>query len=160
MSDLDVVVAGARAALPGEDAIVGADGPEPPRFELFHAPNSICSQKVRVVLAHHGFPYRARALSLFAGDTYRPGYVRLRMMGCGALGPKNLAIADPLATARAVVWLQDGFSRTFRGLIAGLNHAANAIVRRLGIEPAEELRSARSPGQLGTLVRAPGRHAS
>lgn len=56
------------------------------RFELFHAPNSICSQKVRVVLAHHGLPYASRELHLFTGDSYRPGYVRLRMLGCEALG--------------------------------------------------------------------------
>jgi 2,5-dichlorohydroquinone reductive dechlorinase len=28
-----------------------------PRFELFRAANSICSQKVRAVLAHHAMPY-------------------------------------------------------------------------------------------------------
>ncbi|MBP2368234.1 hemolysin family protein [Pseudonocardia parietis] len=72
----------------------------------------------------------------------------------GELVPKNLAIAHPLGVARAVVWLQAGFAATFRPLITGLNGAANAIVRRLGIEPAEELRSARSPGELSSLVRA------
>lgn len=64
---------------------LGQDG-EDARFELFHAPNSICSQKVRTVLAHHGLPYAGRELDLFNGDTYRPGYVRLRMLGCRALG--------------------------------------------------------------------------
>ena len=63
----------------------------------------------------------------------------------GELVPKNIALADPLRTARAVVWLQSGFAHAFRWLIAGLNAVANAIVRRLGVEPAEELRSARSP---------------
>ncbi|MGH3911622.1 MAG: hemolysin family protein, partial [Pseudonocardiaceae bacterium] len=33
------------------------------------------------------------------------------------------------------------------------NESANWIVRRLGIEPAEDLRSARSPEELGSLVR-------
>jgi CBS domain containing-hemolysin-like protein len=75
----------------------------------------------------------------------------------GELVPKNVAIADPLRTARAVVWLQAGFTRAFGLLIGWLNHSTNAIVRRLGIEPAEELRSARSPGELGSLVRASGR---
>jgi len=32
----------------------------------------------------------------------------------GELVPKNLAIADPLRTARAVVWLQSGFAHAFR----------------------------------------------
>jgi CBS domain containing-hemolysin-like protein len=75
----------------------------------------------------------------------------------GELVPKNVAVADPLRTARAVVWLQAGFTRALRPLIDALNRSANAIVRQLGIEPAEELRSARSPGELGSLVRASGR---
>ena len=72
----------------------------------------------------------------------------------GELVPQNLAIADPLRTARAVVWLQSGFAHAFRWLISALNAMANAIVRKLGVEPAEELRSARSPGELSSLVRA------
>ncbi len=72
----------------------------------------------------------------------------------GELVPKNLAIARPLATARATAGLQAGFSLVFKWAIRGLNGAANRIVRRLGIEPAEELRSARSPEELGSLVRA------
>ncbi|MCY7341667.1 MAG: hemolysin family protein [Pseudonocardia sp.] len=78
----------------------------------------------------------------------------------GELVPKNLAIADPLRTARAVVWLQSGFAGAFRWLIAGLNSAANAIVRRLGVEPAEELRSARSPRELSSLVRTSAQHGT
>ena len=78
----------------------------------------------------------------------------------GELVPKNLAIADPLGTARKVVWLQDGFTRSLRLLISALNRAANAIVRRLGVEPADELRSARSSNELGSLVRASGRRGT
>jgi CBS domain containing-hemolysin-like protein len=78
----------------------------------------------------------------------------------GELVPKNLAIADPLRTARAVVWLQSGFAHAFRGLIGALNSAANAVVRRLGVEPAEELRSARSPRELSSLVRASAEHGT
>ncbi len=78
----------------------------------------------------------------------------------GELVPKNIAIADPLRTARAVVWLQSGFASAFRWLISGLNAAANAIVRRLGVEPAEELRSARSPRELSSLVRTSARHGT
>jgi CBS domain containing-hemolysin-like protein len=77
-------------------------------------------------------------------------------MVLGELVPKNIAIAEPLRTARAVVWLQSGFARAFRRLIAALNASANAVVRRLGVEPAEELRSARSAEELGALVRASG----
>ncbi len=70
----------------------------------------------------------------------------------GELVPKNLAIARPLGTARMVAGLQSGFSRVLSFFITGLNGSANWIVRRLGVEPAEELRSARSPQELGSLV--------
>ncbi|MQA16593.1 MAG: DUF21 domain-containing protein [Pseudonocardiaceae bacterium] len=72
----------------------------------------------------------------------------------GELVPKNLAIARPLATARSVAGLLSAFSTAFRWLISTTNNSANWIVRRLGIEPAEELRSARSPQELGSLVRS------
>ncbi|HEX3787836.1 MAG TPA: hemolysin family protein [Pseudonocardiaceae bacterium] len=71
----------------------------------------------------------------------------------GELIPKHLAIARALATARAVAEFQTGFSLVFRWLINWLNGSANWVVRRLGVEPAEELRSARSPEELGSLVR-------
>ncbi|AOD23348.1 hemolysin family protein [Rhodococcus sp. D-6] len=75
----------------------------------------------------------------------------------GELVPKNIAIARPMGTARATAGLQLAFSLLFRWAILGLNGAANHIVRRFGIEPAEELRSARSPQELGSLVRASAR---
>ncbi|MGH3585155.1 MAG: CNNM domain-containing protein, partial [Pseudonocardia sp.] len=78
----------------------------------------------------------------------------------GELVPKNLAIAGPMRTARAVVWVQSAFAHAFRWLIDGLNSAANAIVRRLGVEPAEELRSARSARELSSLVRASAQHGT
>jgi CBS domain containing-hemolysin-like protein len=78
----------------------------------------------------------------------------------GELVPKNIAIARPLETARAVVWLQSAFAHAFRWLIDLLNRSANAIVRRLGVEPAEELRSARSPHELSSLVRSSAEHGT
>ena len=52
------------------------------------------------------------------------------------------------------------FSATFRWLINALNGTANWVVRRLGVEPAEELRSARSPQELGSLVRNSARQGA
>src|SRR5207248_1027461 len=78
----------------------------------------------------------------------------------GELVPKNLAIANPLATARAVAGIQSRFSVAFRWLINVLNSSANWVVRRLGVEPAEELRSARSPEELGSLVRTSAEHGT
>jgi len=71
----------------------------------------------------------------------------------GELAPKNLAVAHPPETARAVAGPQVLFSMLFTPLIRMTNGTANWILRRIGIEPAEELRSARSPQELGSLVR-------
>ncbi|MEU7632505.1 hemolysin family protein [Nocardia sp. NPDC049220] len=71
----------------------------------------------------------------------------------GELVPKNIAIAKPLATARATAGPMIGFSVAFKWMIHFLNGTANWVVRRFGVEPAEELRSARSPQELGSLVR-------
>ncbi len=78
----------------------------------------------------------------------------------GELVPKNLAIAAPLPTARFTAGAQAAFSQTFRWAISLLNGTANRVVRRMGIEPAEELRSARSPQELGSLVRTSARQGS
>lgn len=71
----------------------------------------------------------------------------------GELVPKNLALARPLATARAVQGFHRGFTSAMRVAVRLLNDAANALLRRLGIEPQEELASARSPDELSSLVR-------
>ncbi|MDQ3789485.1 MAG: hemolysin family protein [Actinomycetota bacterium] len=78
----------------------------------------------------------------------------------GELVPKNLAIAKPIGTARAVAGMQIGFSAALRWFINLLNGAANWLVRRLGIEPADELASARSPEELGSLVRTSAEHGT
>ena len=78
----------------------------------------------------------------------------------GELVPKNLAIAQPLPTARAVAGFLSIFSAVFRWLISGMNNSANWILRRLGVEPVEELRSARSPQELGSLVRSSAEQGS
>ncbi|ORI20627.1 hemolysin family protein [Rhodococcus sp. 1168] len=78
----------------------------------------------------------------------------------GELVPKNIAIAMPMGTARATAGAMSGFSMIFRWAINGLNGSANWLVRRLGLEPAEELRSARSASELGSLVRTSARQGS
>ncbi len=78
----------------------------------------------------------------------------------GELVPKYLGVARPLRTARAVVLPQWLFSVLFTPAIRLTNGAANWIVRRFGIEPAEELRSARTPQELVSLVRTSARRGS
>lgn len=71
----------------------------------------------------------------------------------GELVPKNIAIALPFRTASMVVPFQRMFTRVTGPLLRFLNGNANWLLRRLGIEPQEELASARSPQELGSLVR-------
>jgi CBS domain containing-hemolysin-like protein len=75
-------------------------------------------------------------------------------MVVGEMMPKNLAIARPLETARAVSGYHATFSALFRWLIVLMNNSANWVVRKFGVEPQEELRSARSPQELGSIVRS------
>ena len=70
----------------------------------------------------------------------------------GELVPKNAALARPMRLALATAAPLRGFSRLFGWLIGALNGSANWLVRRLGIEPQEELASARSPEELGLLA--------
>lgn len=48
---------------------------------------------------------------------------------------------------------QRGFTAAFGPFIRHLNSTANRFVRRFGLEPAEELASARSPEELVALAR-------
>jgi CBS domain containing-hemolysin-like protein len=70
----------------------------------------------------------------------------------GELVPKNASIARPLPVARATAGPVRLFSKSLRWLIQSLNGSANWVVRRLGVEPQEELASARSPEELGLLA--------
>ncbi|MDO4908577.1 MAG: hemolysin family protein [Corynebacterium sp.] len=77
----------------------------------------------------------------------------LLSMVYGELVPKNMAITDPWVAARITVGPVRIFNKIFKPAIKLLNKAANALVRKLGMEPAEELASARSATELGALVR-------
>lgn len=74
-------------------------------------------------------------------------------MVVGELVPKNWAISRPLQVARAVAAPQRVFSRVCRPIIVVFNGAANAVVRAFGVEPADELASARSAEELVALAQ-------
>ncbi|NUO98070.1 MAG: HlyC/CorC family transporter [Nonomuraea sp.] len=74
-------------------------------------------------------------------------------MVLGELVPKNAALSRPLAVARLATPPQRAFSVAFGPLIRLCNAIADTIVRWVGAEPQEELASARSPEELGLLVR-------
>ncbi|WP_298460308.1 hemolysin family protein [uncultured Cellulomonas sp.] len=71
----------------------------------------------------------------------------------GELVPKNFALSRPMPTARTVAPLQRGFTRALRPVISFFNGSANALLRRIGVEPREELSGGRSAQELASLVR-------
>ena len=77
----------------------------------------------------------------------------LLSMIIGELVPKNFALALPRQTAKIVMPFQTLFTTVFKPAILGLNGTANAVLRSLGIEPKEELSSARTADELKSLVR-------
>ncbi|MFJ5046085.1 hemolysin family protein [Streptomyces sp. NPDC088719] len=71
----------------------------------------------------------------------------------GELVPKNWAVSRPLQVARFVAGPQARFAALLRPVITLLNALANRLVRLLGVEPTDELASARTPGELVSLAR-------
>jgi len=66
-----------------------------PRFELFHAASSLCSQKVRTVLHEKRLSYRSNDMiilcsmgadGVMAAEHYNPAYVRLRLIAGKDMG--------------------------------------------------------------------------
>jgi CBS domain containing-hemolysin-like protein len=70
----------------------------------------------------------------------------------GELIPKKVGIAVPLEAAKATQGVMRLFTTVVKPAIRVLNGSANAIVRSVGVEPQEELRSARSSDELASLA--------
>ena len=79
-------------------------------------------------------------------------FINVFSMLFGELVPKNLALAHPLATAVRVVPFQMAFTAIARPVIWVLGGTANWVLARMGIEPQEEISSARSASELAALV--------
>ncbi|MEV7983057.1 hemolysin family protein [Streptomyces sp. NPDC086519] len=101
-------------------------------------------------------PSVASSLALVIGTALSTVF----LMVVGELVPKNWAISSPLTVARRVGNAQRWFSAAFRPFITHLNNTANRLVRRLGVEPAEELASARGPQELAALARHSARQGA
>jgi CBS domain containing-hemolysin-like protein len=95
----------------------------------------------------------AEALATTVAVAVAAVLINLFSMLFGELVPKNFALAHPLKTAGVVAPVQMAFSTLFKPLIAVLNGAANWVLHRVGIEPQEEISSARSASELAALVR-------
>ncbi len=78
----------------------------------------------------------------------------------GELVPKNLAIARPYKTAAIVQMSLLFFTRVMRLPIRLLNASANGVLHWFGVQPTEELASARSADELLSLVRRSAAHGT
>jgi len=71
----------------------------------------------------------------------------------GELVPKNIAISKPLGASLRIQKALLLFTKIIRGPLKVLNGGANLILKRFGVQPQEELASARSADELLSLVR-------
>jgi CBS domain containing-hemolysin-like protein len=78
----------------------------------------------------------------------------------GELAPKNMALAVPRRVVKVVAPFQLAFTWIFSPFVKFLNHTANMIVRAFGIEPKEELSSARTAEELASAVRHSSMHGT
>jgi glutathione S-transferase len=98
-NDIKDLTAAFNAELTDEkrNRVVGDDSGATPRFELYHAGFSVCSQKVRAVLAEKEAAYMSHELSILnsrgiysdeltPAENYSPNYVKLRLIGGRARG--------------------------------------------------------------------------
>jgi CBS domain containing-hemolysin-like protein len=81
-------------------------------------------------------------------------------MVVGELIPKNFAVAKPTGTATLLAPAVNAYGVLFGPVIRFLNGAANATVRRLGVEPTEELSTVRSLPELELVIRGAAEEGS
>ena len=74
----------------------------------------------------------------------------------GELVPKNIAFVATCRQRCVGGHPPMVFTKVTRPLIAVLNGTANQLLRLVGVEPVEELRSARTPDELASVVRRAG----
>lgn len=92
-------------------------------------------------------------LTRTVGTTLGVAVATIVSMVVGELVPKNLALALPEFTAKLVSPFQLAFTTIFGPAVHVLNGFSNMLLRRMGIEPKEELSSARTAQELSSLVK-------
>src|SRR5204862_2840557 len=70
----------------------------------------------------------------------------------GEMAPKSWAIAHPERSATMLALPMRAFMLVTRPVLVGLNGMANWCLRRVGVEPVDELASGRNPDDLRELV--------
>jgi CBS domain containing-hemolysin-like protein len=73
-------------------------------------------------------------------------------MVIGEMVPKNLALADPERALRRLAGIDRAYLTVARPIVVTLNWLGNLGVRALGVEPRDELASARTAEELAVVV--------
>lgn len=97
-------------------------------------------------------------VSISVGTILALGLSTLIQMIFGELYPKNLAIANPGPLARALARSTNIYLTIFGWLITIFDHAANGLLRLVGIKPVEDLDSSATASDLRHIV-ADSRHS-
>lgn len=74
----------------------------------------------------------------------------------GEMVPKNVALADPVRSARLLGPPLVGFTRALRPVIFGVNGLANAALRLAGVEPRSQVAAVFSDDELARMVADAG----
>lgn len=73
-------------------------------------------------------------------------------MVLGEMAPKNIAIAEPVRTLLWVALPYRGYANAVRGVLWMLNELANLTIRVFGVAPRDELTTAYTPAQIGSML--------
>ena len=87
-SDFKSIVSAANHQLGNNsrNRVIGGSQNQDVRFELYHSGPSLCSHKVRTVMAEKKITYRSHDMNIMPDgkaipENYRPSYVRMRLLG-------------------------------------------------------------------------------
>ncbi|KQZ88309.1 hypothetical protein ASD62_02160 [Phycicoccus sp. Root563] len=107
---------------------------------------------------HHWFmpPLEATGLPVWAADVVAfvlaLVVVTFLHLVVGEMAPKSWAIAHPERSATMLALPMRGFMWATRPLLRSLNAVANWCLRRVGVEPTDQVASGRSPEDLRSLL--------
>ncbi len=102
----------------------------------------------------------SESLSQILGFAIALSIVTFFHLVIGEMVPKNIAIAKPGPTLRALVYVYAGFLWLFSPVVKLLNAVANAGCRLLGVEPRDELVAAHSVAELSSIVLRSQEHGA
>ncbi len=104
--------------------------------------------------------YLSEQLSAVLGFVVAMSIVVFLHLVLGEMVPKNIALAAPGPTLRALVYVYAAFLWLFKPAIRALNGIANVGCRLVGVEPKDEIVAAHSVAELSSIVLRSEKHGA